>query len=91
MLFNLEDTVSHHLMRRIGVIMFKAFLPGEPQSTAVTVTAVQPSVWYVLTMGCEQIHMNTMTGKQPYDELSEQMEKCICLIRFQHVSPSPDI
>lgn len=64
-------------MGHIGVIKFKLFFSGETQAYATAVvTVVQPSVWYVVMMVCEEIHMNTITAKQPYgDKLSQQMEK----------------
>lgn len=78
MLFNLGDGVPHPLTRCIRVIRFKAFLIGEtrPAVAAAAVTAIQPSVWSVVMTVCEEIHMNTITAKEPYgDELSEQMDK----------------
>lgn len=60
-------------MRCIRVIKFKVVLSRETWAACV-VAAVQPSVWYVVIMAREEIHMNTITAKQPYgDELSEQM------------------
>lgn len=41
MLFNLEDSVSSHLTRRIREIAFKPRLSGETQDAAA-VTAVEP-------------------------------------------------